>query len=276
MADQETAPVSNDDDIQDVSLVDTPMNAPLTPSGQSEADTTAATEDTEQQGEQTKDANATEAKTEESGDKTEQSTETEQQEQQPASKEERDAIAQQAWRERQRTRQQIAQQIDTEYGPQSAEDLIAEGVDPAQAAIEALRQEFTFNNERTRVAELNAGMRAEAVEIMHDFPVFDPQSPQFDEEFTREVEASYKQASRLQTNENGSLILNADVPLYDHYQRMWNIYNRGTSRGAQTGQEQMLTQMAATENPGGSSSVNGPTPGSLEDLEQRLADVPIT
>lgn len=281
MQEDNNAPVSQDEDIPNVSLVDTPLDQPLeTQSTDTEGQQAEETDTDAQKTEGQEDAKTTAAK---SGDDTkteegegEDSKQTEEQQEDQSSAEDRKQAAARAWQERQRTRQQIAQQIDNEYAPKTADELIAEGTDPNLAAIEALRQEVAFKEERTRVAELTSGMRTEAVEVMNDFPVFDPRSPEYDEEFTKDVETSYKQAARLQTSEDGSLILNADVQLYDYYQRMARIYNRGTSRGNEQGQQQLAEQMARTENPGGSSSTAGPAPGSLEEMEQRLADVPIT
>jgi len=264
-------------DAPDVSLIDTPLNAPLADVEQGNAaddkanDAAAPDEDTKTDDTKSDDADASAATVDQ--DKL---ADQQQNGQAELSKEDRDQAARNAWQQRQRDRQQIAEQIDQDYAPKTADQLVAEGTDPATAQIEALRQEMTFNNERNRVSELNAGMRVEAVEVMKDFPVFDPSSPQFDPDFTKDVEESYKDAARLQTNEDGSLILNADKPLYDHYQRMARIYNRGTSKGTVQGQEQMADMIARTENPGGSSSVNGPAPGSLEEMEERLANVPIT
>jgi hypothetical protein len=40
-----------------------------------------------------------------------------------------------------------------------------------QAQIQAMREEMQYNQQRTAIAELNAGMQAEAVNAMNDFPV---------------------------------------------------------------------------------------------------------
>jgi hypothetical protein len=68
--------------------------------------------------------------------------------------------------------------------------------------------------------------------------------------------------------------MNAEVPLYDFYQRMADIYNRGTSKGNQQGQTEAMQMLSRTENPGGSSST---TQGdSLQELEDRIGNVVIT
>lgn len=290
MADQDQSDAQLDDSIQDVSLLDN--TAPSTGQDQqtdTSGDTTAnegadEAADTQSKSEQDQakndaDAKSTEAKDNngddsQASDNQNQEDQNGEQQQQP-SKEERDQAARQAWNERQRNRNEVANQLDQFYGPKTKEQLVEEGMDPGDANYEALRQEMAYSQERTRVAELNASMRAEAVEVYHDFPVFDPKSDQFDEQFAKQVEQQYKTASRIQTDENG-IVLSADVSLYQFYEQMNDIYSRGTSRGAQQKQSAVEAMQSRTENPGGSSSTAGPAPGSLEEFEQKYGDVVIT
>lgn len=222
------------------------------------------------------DADTTEAKDDATGQKTDEQNQNDgQQEQQTDQTQDRERQARQAWLERQRTRNEVANQVDQFYGPKTQEQLVEEGMNPNDARVEAMEQQINFERERGRVAELNATMRAEAAEIFHDFPVFDEKSPDFDPQFAKEVEEQYRIASRVQTDENG-IVLNAEVPLYSFYQRAYNIYNRGTSRGIQQKQDATAAMQSRVEDPGGSSSTNQAAPGSLEEMEQRLGDVVIT
>lgn len=287
-----------EDSVADLDLTTTPLSADAS-GGQSDdtsgdtaqngANDAAAAQsdqtDATQQKNDTGDANTTEAK-DQNGDDTQASGDQNQgdqngEQQQQPTREARDQAARQAWLERQRSRNEVAQQVDQFYGPMTQEQLVQQGMDPTDAGVEALRQEMAFSQERTRVAELNATMRAEAVEVFSDFPVFrefnadGTKNPDYDPAFAKEVENGYKQAARVQVDENG-IVLSADVPLYDYYQRMYNIYNRGTSRGAQQKQNATAAMQSRVENPGGSSSTNRPAPGSLEEMEQRLGDVVIT
>lgn len=264
------------DDTPDVSLIDTDFNAPLNETPSETAADNTEHEGADTQEEQTSEAKeaTSEAKDTEATDQTEEEgQETDKQPAQEQSKEEQRQRAYAAYQERQRTKQAVAQQIDQTYGPKSEQELVDEGLDPQAAQIEALRQEMYYSQQRTQIAELNAGMQAEAVQVTADFPVFNPNSPDYDPEFATMVEQSYKQAARLQTDESG-IVINAEVPLYDHYQQMYNIYNRATSRGQQQGQQEYQQMLTRTENPGGSSSTS--KGDSLTDLEERLGDVVIT
>lgn len=255
------------DDTPDVSLIDTDWKAPL-----NEEPSETPVENAEHEGTDTQEERTEETTDDKSEGEQEPTTEPEQDDA-AAQKARNEAYARQRIAERQRTRQEVAKQLDQTYGPKTEDDLIEEGLDPAQAQIEALRQEMNYARQRTEIAELNAGLQAEAVNVTNDFPVFNPKSPDFDPEFAGIVEQQYKQAARLQLDDNG-IVVNADVPLYDYYQQMATIYNRGTERGAKQGQQEYQQMMSRTENPGGSSSSS--KGDSLQDLEDRIGDMVIS
>lgn len=164
-------------------------------------------------------------------------------------------LAQRAFQQRQRTRQQVAQQLDQVYGPRSQEDLIQEGYSEADAKIEALRQEMLFRDQRNQIADLNAGLQVDASQVLNDFPVFNPESPDFDPDFAKEVEDLYRQAADLQADEQG-IVLQAKQPLYDFYNRMYAMYSRGNSKGEQNGQKNAVKMLSRTETPSGASQTN--------------------
>lgn len=274
-----SAPV---DEMPDIPLFgDTPAEAASTEATPGEtANTTDGAAATEQGNEakSTTEANVSEATetTTETPPASEQSTQENQTtEQAPVlSREEQRQAAQMAWQQRQRTRNEVAQQIDQAYAPQAAEQLVEEGYSPEAAQIEALRQEMYYERERGRVAELNAGMRAEAVEIFSDFPLFDPKSADYNESVANLVQQNYLRDARVQLDDRG-IILNADVPIYDYYKQQHEIFNAGASRGATKGQAQVQDMLARTENPGGSNAGSQAAPNSIEEFEARYGDMPI-
>lgn len=264
------------DDTPDVSLIDTDFNAPL-----NETPSETAAENTEHEGADTQEEQTSEAKeatseakdTEATDQPEKEGQETDKQPAQEQSKEEQRQRAYAAYQERQRTKQAVAQQIDQTYGPKSEQELVDEGLDPQAAQIEALRQEMYYSQQRTQIAELNAGMQAEAVQVTSEFDIFNPNSPNYDAEYAKDVEEEYKIAARLQTDEQG-IVINAEFPLYDFYARKATSYQRAIERGASRGQQEYQQMLTRTENPGGSSSTS--KGDSLTDLEERLGDVVIT
>lgn len=280
MAEDTTQPDVLEDDIADVSLIDTPddVATQTTESGETaeQAENEGAeTQTEERQDSKSPDADATKADSEQS-----EQSEQEQKSEQPDDKAARDQAAARAWQERQRNRQQVEQRLDETYGPKSQEDLIQEGLPPAEAQVEALRQEIAYKEQRAQIAELNAGMITEATEVMSDMPIYrelnpdGTKNPDFDPQFAQFVEQQYKLASRIETDENGN-ILRADVPLYDFYKSMHDTRQAAIARGQQLGQQSAQQMLSRTENPGGSSSTNGNQADDLDAMEERLANVRI-
>lgn len=284
MADEQSPIVTDEPNIDDVSLMDTDI-APKT--DEQPVETAVEGEDkpaddqakpTEENA--TKDAEGATAK--DSEPVLEKKPEASPTDVAAATKDEQQRRAAMEYQNRQRTRQQIANELDQTYGPKTEEQFIDEGIEPEQAQFQAFKAELEYKEARTQIAELNAGMTAEAVNVTNDFGVYNPNSKDFDEGFTKEVEQAYRIASRLQTtvvgkNPDGSdreVVTNAEVPLYDFYQRMAGIYSRGASKGTEQGQAAMQHMMSRTEDPGGSSSTS--KGDSLADLEERLGDIVIT
>jgi hypothetical protein len=268
MADNTAEVESPDVDVEDVSLIDNQIapktDAPSEPADEGKEDA-AATED-----KPAEDAKPETSEGEQSPEKPQETApdETEQ-------KRANEAAAARRVQERARTRNQVAQQLDQTYGPKTEDQLVEEGLSRQDAQIQALREEMQYQQQRTHIAEMNAGLQTEAVNVYNDFPVFNPESKDYDADFAQMVERQYATSARLQTDENG-IVLNAEVPLYDFYQSMATIYNRGQSKGNQTAQADALEMLARTENVGGSSSTSGNSSDELSDLEERLADTVIT
>jgi hypothetical protein len=258
------------DDIPDVSLMGDDIQAPTTDTpGDTAADNAteegAATQDETKEDGQDNASEGKEQPTE--GEEPQQQTQTDDEAERRRQNEE---YARRRIQERQRTKQAVEQQLDQTYGPQTAEELVEQGYSEAQARLEALEQSIAYKEQRTQIAELNASLQVEAVNVYNDFPVFKEGSPDYDPEFAQMVEQQYRQASRLQTDENG-IVTNAEVPLYDFYENMARIYNRGATKGQQQGQQVTDEMLARTENPGGSSSTS--RGNDLDELEERLGNI---
>lgn len=156
-------------------------------------------------------------------------------------------IARREFRQRQKTRESVAKTIDETYQPKSKEDLVGEGLTEAKAEVEALRQEIEFEKTRSRIAEVNATLQADAQNILRDFPIFNPDNKDsFDPEFAEKVQKRYEKVARLQTDENG-IVLNAEEGLYDFYADMAELYKGGANKGKDQGQKDALKMLSRTD-----------------------------
>jgi hypothetical protein len=184
------------------------------------------------------------------------------------------APAHEAWIERQRAKSDATRVINENYSAPTEEQLVEQGMSEQEAKVQAAIEQLSFERERTRVAELNAGLRDEAVQVQQTMGMFNPNSPDYDKEFSEQVGEAYKQYARVQIDENG-IIMNADVSLLDYYKQQYDLYNRGLSRGQQKAQANSEQMLARTENPGGSSSTKSSGASTLEEIAEKYGDAPL-
>ena len=57
------------------------------------------------------------------------------------------------------------------YEPQTAEELIEQGMDPAMARVESLEQGQKMDKFNAHVTDLNANLNVESLQVMADFPL---------------------------------------------------------------------------------------------------------
>lgn len=204
---------------------------------------------------------------------------------QPNSEEARQA-AQAAWhqrqRERERDRTNIERQIQSQFAPKDADQFQEEGLTAIEARLAAAEERERYSTQVAQISNLNADMYRDSTDVAAEFSVFNPNSSDYDPEFTAQVDNLYQQAAHVQveqigTNPDGSpkvVVTRADVGLYDFYKQMHDTFQRGAQRGVSQGQKQAAREISRSEIPG-SSSTTASDPNSLEELERRIGDVRI-
>lgn len=144
-------------------------------------------------------------------------------------------------------RSAIAAENAKVYAPQTADELIAGGIDPTTARMEALEQRTQMAEFNAHVADLNANLNAEALQVMHDFPVFDPQSPQYDKNLAERATNVYTQAANQQVDPRTGLIVQSNALPYNIYKAFAEIHAMGSQNGKVSGQQAAEKMLAATE-----------------------------
>lgn len=112
----------------------------------------------------------------------------------------RDLVAQ-----RNALKQEVEKATGEVYQPATEADLMEEGMSATDAKVEALRQTMEVRDYNERVAEAQLTLGSESLRVMNDFPIFNPDSDQFDQELAEEA------ASLLESN----LIRDKNVPEID-------------------------------------------------------------
>lgn len=133
------------------------------------------------------------------------------------------------------------------YQPKTAQQLQEEGMDENAAQIEALRQENAVKDYTQHVVELTNDLNMESLQVMQDFPVFNPNSPQYDKEFADEVGQKYLRMAGIETDPRTGSIVKANVLPYEYYETMANVHSRGLTKGQISGKKAAEKQLASTE-----------------------------
>lgn len=133
------------------------------------------------------------------------------------------------------------------YTPQSAQELIDQGVDPALARVEALEQRTQMAEFNAHVTDLNANLNIESLQVMNDFPVFNPDAPEYDEALSQRAREVYEQAAQIQTDPKTGLIIQSNANPYNIYKAFAETAGKGVQDGAVKGQIAAEKNLAAAD-----------------------------
>lgn len=134
-------------------------------------------------------------------------------------------------------KQQVEQMNAQFYQPQTVEQLQQNGMDETQAQLEAMRQEQLIEKANNHITALNSDINMESIQVTHDFPVFDPDSKEYDKDFAKMVADEWVAVSGLTTDQNTGFITQARVLPYDFYKSFAKAREIGMRQGAIRGQK---------------------------------------
>jgi len=144
-------------------------------------------------------------------------------------------------------RQEITNVNAQVYQPATAEELVEQGYDPAMARVEALEQRTQMAEYNAYVSDLNASLNTESLRVMADYPVFDPESDQYDKSLAERATNVYKQAAQVQVDPNTGLTVQANALPYDIFKAFAETAQSGTQAGAVKGQIAAEKNLAAAD-----------------------------
>lgn len=154
-------------------------------------------------------------------------------------------------------RGEVAAKNAAVFKPQTAEELEAAGVDPTLAAVKALEQKTQMAEYNAHVSDLNASLSTEALQVMHDFPVFDPESGDYNKSLADRVGGIFEQAAQVRRNAQTNLIEGANILPYKLYQAFAETFAEGAKTGKVSGQR-ATEKMVAAADPTSSSAPKTP------------------
>lgn len=154
-------------------------------------------------------------------------------------------------------------QAEIESSRVTPEQLMEEGLDEQDAQIQAIihnqkidAQQRAFNEIQSDIAELQYGLKLDAMELARDYPVFDQDSDEFDQEFSDIAFEIYKEASGLEFNADGQPI-STNMKMYPFMQKLAEIRNKGFEAGSKQRTLALNKQNAAVMESGGGNSSSG-------------------
>lgn len=155
--------------------------------------------------------------------------------------------------ERQTQQRQIEHKINEAYQPQTVDELtqsyIDQGYDEFQASMlardERREQQSQINEGRAQVAELNMQIETEAVQVMHEYPVFDPKSEKYDKAFADKASELYNKAANVVTDPKTGFVVKTNLTPYEFYKELAEMRGSGVSQAQVAAQAAAQAQMAA-------------------------------
>lgn len=144
-------------------------------------------------------------------------------------------------------RQEVERVNAQVYALQTPEELVEQGYDPAMARVEALEQRTQMAEYNAHVADLNANLNQQALEVLRDYPIFNPEAPEYDKALADRAETVYRQAAQLQVDPRTGLTVQANALPYDIYKAFAETAQVGTQKGAVAGQVAAEKNLAAAD-----------------------------
>lgn len=150
-------------------------------------------------------------------------------------------------------RKEIADDLAKSYRTETVEELEEQGLSPEEAEKEILRQENEMLKFNAHVADLNNTLNIEALQVMQDFPVFDPDSSSYDKDLATRVRGLYERAAQTQIDEKTGLVISSNLPPYEFYKAFAETHQssgeKSRVQGQIDGQKAADKELAAAEVP---------------------------
>lgn len=146
------------------------------------------------------------------------------------------------------------------YQPATDKDLEGQPKDPdnpesavytaLEAKVEAMRQDQEMRQFNERVAETQLKLSSDSERVLNDFPLFNPDSPQYNKELAEE--AAQTLDSNLIRDENTGQIIgnNPGFDTYKFYNTLARAHGISTTQGQIAGQQAAEQMMANADSPG--------------------------
>lgn len=147
----------------------------------------------------------------------------------------------------------ITEKIDEHYKPQDVDELKQKYLDAGRSDFEAEMladrdrrdQQAQLNDAKVQIIGLNSQINGEALKVMHDFPVFDPDSADYDKGFADRAAALYRASSGAVIDQETGLVVSTNVMPHNFYKELAELRDAGLSQATITAQRNAESQLAS-------------------------------
>jgi hypothetical protein len=133
------------------------------------------------------------------------------------------------------------------YKPQTAEELEAEGLSPELAEVRALKQQLEVQAYNNQVVQAQTELSEDSGRVLQDFPIFDPDSPDYQEDLA--VEAAKSLERVLVKDPNTGQIIGSHLSPYQIYKPIADAYQKSSLKGQIAGQKATEKMLASVDVP---------------------------
>lgn len=137
------------------------------------------------------------------------------------------------------------------YQPATEEELQQQGLTPEMAAIESMKQREEMRDFNTQVADAQLTLESESSRVMQDFPMFNPESDQFNADLANRGRALLNQS--LIHDPNSGQVIGSNFSPYQIFETLAAAHQTSAAQGQIKGQK-ATEQMLASADPSTSSS----------------------
>lgn len=165
-------------------------------------------------------------------------------------------------------REQVTKDNSETYQPATEEDLVKEGMEPAEAKVEALRQEIEMREFNNQVAEAQLTIESESNRVLSDFAWANPDSDSFNEQLA--TEAGQLLESNLIVDPNTGQVIGSNISPYQLYKTLDRAAGISSTDGRLKAQKDTEKMLAAADTSSSTAPAKKP-----EDPLGKLWDEPL-
>lgn len=133
------------------------------------------------------------------------------------------------------------------YQPATEDELVEDGYSETDAKVEALRQEIEMRNYNDKVTEAQLTLNSESERVIQDFPIFDDNSPDYDEDLA--VQTGELLEANLIRDPNTKQVIGSNISPYKLYKTIASAAAASTAKGQLKGQKDTENMLANADSP---------------------------